>query len=66
MTFVIRRDGTVADIEFARRSGNTAFDYAAMSAVECAGQGRFGPLPAELPYEYQPVVFEFTPGGGRQ
>jgi TonB family protein len=65
LRFNIRRDGTVADIQFARRSGNTAFDYLAMEAVECAGQGRFGPLPAEMPYDYQPVEFEFrpTPGG---
>jgi outer membrane biosynthesis protein TonB len=66
MTFIIRRDGTVDDIEFARRSGNSSFDYAAMSAVECAG-GRFGALPEDLPYEYQPVSFEFKPpsGGGQ-
>jgi hypothetical protein len=66
MTFSIRRDGSVDDIEFERRSGNTAFDYLAMEAVECAGQGRFGPLPAELPYEYQPIRFEFRPSGGGQ
>jgi outer membrane biosynthesis protein TonB len=61
--FVIRRDGTVRDIEFMSRSGNTAFDYAAMGAVECAGQGRFGPLPEDLPYESQPILFEFRPSG---
>jgi hypothetical protein len=68
MTFVIRRDGTVDDVEFQNRSGNSAYDYAAMSAVECAGQGRFGALPPELPYEYQPIIFEFRqePGGGGQ
>jgi hypothetical protein len=61
--FVIRRDGTVRDLEFRTRSGNTSFDFEAMGAVECAGQGRFGPLPDELPYESQPVLFEFTPSG---
>jgi TonB family protein len=67
LRFNIRRDGSVTDVQFARRSGNTAFDYLAMEAVECAGQGRFGPLPAEMPYEYQPVEFEFrrAPGGGQ-
>lgn len=61
--FVIRRDGTVRDLEFRTRSGNTSFDFEAMGAVECAGQGRFGPLPEELPYESQPVMFEFRPSG---
>jgi outer membrane biosynthesis protein TonB len=61
--FVIRRDGTVRDLEFRMRSGNTAFDFEAMGAVECAGQGRFGPLPEDLPYESQPVLFEFRPSG---
>jgi TonB family protein len=63
VTFVIRRDGSVDDLELERRSGNSAFDYAAMGAVECAGQGRFGPLPPEMPYEYQPIRFNFTPSG---
>lgn len=62
--FVIRRDGTVRDLEFRSRSGNTGFDFEAMGAVECAGQGRFGPLPEELPYESQPVLFDFRPIGG--
>lgn len=61
--FVIRRDGTVRDLEFRTRSGSTSFDFEAMGAVECAGQGRFGPLPEELPYESQPVLFEFRPSG---
>jgi TonB family protein len=57
LTFKIRRDGTVTDLQFVQRSGNTAYDYVAMEAVECAGQGRFGPLPEELPPEF-PVQFE--------
>ena len=61
--FVIQRDGTIRDLEFRSRSGSTPFDYAAMGAVECAGQGRFGPLPEDLPYESQPILFEFRPGG---
>jgi hypothetical protein len=61
--FVIRRDGTVRDLEFVTRSGNTSFDFEALGAVECAGQGRFGPLPEDLPYESQPVLFDFRPIG---
>jgi len=63
VSFVIRRDGSVRDLEFVGRSGNTSFDFAAMGAVECAGQGRFGPLPPDLPYESLPVRFDFTPSG---
>jgi TonB family protein len=60
--FVIQRDGTVRDIRFANRSGNTVFDFEAMEAVECAGQpGRLGALPPELPYESQPIRFQFRP-----
>lgn len=61
--FVIRRDGTANDIEFVSRSGNSAFDFEAMGAVDCAGQGRFGPLPEDLPFETLPVEFSFRPTG---
>jgi outer membrane biosynthesis protein TonB len=63
--FVIRRDGTVdgRDLDITRESGNIRFDYAAMAAVECAGQGRFGPLPDELPYDQLPVLMNFQPPG---
>ena len=64
VTFMIRRDGSVTNLAFERRSGNASFDFEAMGAVECAGQGRFGPLPEELPYEVQPIRFEFRPSGG--
>lgn len=59
INFVIRRDGTVSDIEFVERSGNATFDYAARGAIECAGEGRFGPLPEDLPYDRLPVQFTF-------
>ncbi len=61
--FYIDRDGTVPGDEtrFVTRSGNTAFDYTAMGAIECAGRGNFGPLPAELPYDRFPVRFTFRP-----
>lgn len=63
--FVIRRDGTVntRDLDITRESGNIRFDYAAMAAVECAGQGRFGPLPDEMTYDQLPVLFNFRPPG---
>jgi hypothetical protein len=61
--FIIRSNGSVDDIDFVSRSGNTAFDYDAMGAIDCAGQGRFGPLPEDLPYETLPVEFEFRPIG---
>lgn len=64
--FYISRDGTVAgsSIDFYERSGNVNFDYAAMGAVECAGNGRFGPLPEELGLDRLPILFTFKPRGG--
>lgn len=64
--FWISRDGTATDIEFVSRSGNTAFDFEAMGAIDCAGRGRFGPLPDDLPYERFPVRFDFQPSGDVQ
>lgn len=61
--FNIGRDGTATDIAFVSRSGNAAFDFEAMGAVDCAGQGRFGALPDDLPYDSFPVRFSFQPGG---
>lgn len=63
--FVIRPDGTTRDLRFVERSGNPDFDFEAYGAIaDCAGKGRFGPLPDELPYESLPVIFEFKPRGG--
>jgi outer membrane biosynthesis protein TonB len=66
VVFYISRDGTVngGTIDFVERSGNVNFDYAAMGAVECAGSGRFGPLPEELGLDRLPILFTFTPRGG--
>jgi len=61
--FYIERDGTAEDMEFLSRSGNTAFDFEAMGAVDCAGNGRFGPLPEDLPYDRFPIKFSFRPQG---
>lgn len=62
--FVIKRDGTVSDLDFVKKSGNVAFDVEAMGAVECAGKGRFGVLPDDLPFDVLPVQFNFRPQGG--
>ena len=61
--FVINRDGTVADLAVVKRSGNASFDFEAMGAVECAGKGRFGLLPEDLPFDRLPVQFNFRPQG---
>ncbi len=63
--FVIRADGTVTDLTFVQQSGNPDLDFEAFGAVgDCAGKnGRFGPLPEELPYERLPIQFTFTPSG---
>jgi outer membrane biosynthesis protein TonB len=62
--FAIQRDGTATDVEFASRSGNTACDFEAMAAIaDCAGLGRFGPLPEDLPYDRLPIQFSFRPVG---
>lgn len=60
--FVIDRDGTVdaGRIEFVSRSGNAGFDFAVMEAVECAGSGRFGPLPEDLGLDRLPIIFELS------
>jgi len=63
--FVVKRDGTVSDIDFVKRSGNAGFDFQAMGAVECAGaNGRLGSLPEALPFDRLPIQFSFRPQGG--
>lgn len=62
--FYIERDGSVSSAaEFVARSGNVAFDFEAMGAVDCAGRGRFGPLPDGFPFDRFPVRFTFRPEG---
>lgn len=59
--FVINRDGSVGDIRLVRRSGNPAFDFEAIGAVEQAGRRHaFGPLPQGLG-DRLPVRFTFQP-----
>jgi protein TonB len=62
--FVIRRDGTVTGLDFVRKSGNAQFDFEALGAVECAGKGRLGALPEDLPWDQLPIQFKFQPSGG--
>ena len=63
--FYIDHEGMVDgnELRFVERSGNVDFDYAAMGAVECAGNGRFGPLPEELQLDRIPILFTFRPRG---
>lgn len=62
--FEIDSDGTVSVVRPVERSGSAAFDYSAIGAVaDCAGRGRFGPLPDEMPFEVLPVQFTFEPRG---
>ncbi len=62
--FVIKRDGSVSGLDFVQKSGNAEFDFEALGAVDCAGKGRFGALPKELPYDQLPIQFKFQPRGG--
>ena len=62
LKFLIRRDGSVAIIQFVARSGVFAFDLEAQAAVEAAGNDRaFGPLPVGFPDDVLPVIFSFDP-----
>ena len=66
MVFNISRDGMVDmnDVRIFSGSGNFNFDIQAVGAVECAGGGRFGPLPEEMGLDLLPVLFKFEPIGG--
>jgi protein TonB len=62
VTFLIRRDGSVADIRISSRSGNFEFDQDAMGAVEAAARAAaFGPLPDGFADDVLPVIFSFDP-----
>ena len=58
--FLIRRDGTVAGVQFRTRSGDYAFDLEARGAIEKAA-GAFGPLPDGFHDDVLPVYFSFDP-----
>lgn len=60
--FVILRDGSVQDIEVARRSRNYSFDLGARGAVEAAATARaFGPLPEGFQGEVLAISLRFAP-----
>lgn len=59
--FEIGRTGSVSGIRVVQPSGSPTFDIEAEGAIECAGRGRFGSLPEELPYDRLPIEFVFTP-----
>jgi TonB family protein len=60
--FLIRRDGSIADLRISRSSRNYAFDLEALGAVEAAGNAQaFGPLPDGFPDDVLPVIFSFDP-----
>lgn len=61
--FEIGSDGGIPDasIQIYSPSTSGAFDIEAFGAVACAGGGRLGPLPEDLPYDALPVQFTFQP-----
>lgn len=60
--FFIRRDGSVTNLQFVRRSGSYLFDLEAQGAIEsAANNGAFGPLPEGYPGDILPVSFFFDP-----
>lgn len=62
VVFLIRRDGSVHELQVQRRSGNLAFDLEAQGAVEAvAAAGAFGPLPAGWGDDVLRVIFTFEP-----
>ena len=60
VSFMIRRDGTVAGARLTRRSSVYSFDQDALAAIELASRA-FGPLPDGFPDDVLPVVFSFDP-----
>ncbi|MEX2178057.1 MAG: TonB C-terminal domain-containing protein [Gemmatimonadaceae bacterium] len=64
VVFLIRRDGSVIGVRFAKRSGSYTFDLEAQGAVESAASA-FGPLPAGFRDDVLPVTFSFDPSLAR-
>lgn len=62
VVFLIRRDGSVHELQVQRRSGSLAFDLEAQGAVEAAAASRaFGPLPDVWGDDVLRVIFTFEP-----
>ena len=53
------------DLDSWSSRATSAFDFEALGAVECAGKGRFGALPEELPFDRLPVEFTIKASRGR-
>lgn len=60
VSFLIRRDGTIAGLRLTKRSSVYSFDQDALAAVELAGRA-FGPLPEGFSDDVLPVIFSFDP-----
>jgi protein TonB len=60
VSFIIRRDGTVAGVRLTRRSSVYSFDQDALAAIELASHA-FGTLPDGFADDVLPVVFSFDP-----
>jgi outer membrane biosynthesis protein TonB len=60
--FLVRRDGSIAEVRFVKRSGNFSYDLEAQGAVEAAGNAKaFGPLPDGWETDVLPISFYFEP-----
>ena len=61
--FVLDREGKVLDstVRISETSRSVVFDLAVREAIECAGGGRFGPLPPEMQLEHARFRFTFSP-----
>ena len=60
--FFIRRDGSMSNLRFTKRSGSFSFDLEAHGAIEAAANvGAFGPLPDEFGSDMLAVNFFFDP-----
>ncbi|MEW5918067.1 MAG: TonB C-terminal domain-containing protein, partial [Gemmatimonadota bacterium] len=63
VVFLIRRDGSIVELQVQKRSGNIAFDLEAQGAVEAAAAARaFGPLPSGWGDDVLKIIFTFEPG----
>jgi outer membrane biosynthesis protein TonB len=62
VSFIVRRDGSIADFRFVKRSGYFAFDLEAQGAVEEVGRSHaLGPLPDDWRADVLFVRFYFSP-----
>ncbi len=65
--FALDREGKVVDatVRISETSRSVVFDLAVQEALECAGRGRFGPLPPAMGLERAPFRFTFSPARRR-